>query len=109
VIDTGASVSVSPILKDCVGPLQLCATTNLQGLSGTMEVSGEGTVEWLVRDMFGSKRRIRTTAYYAHVASIWLLSPHTYFKEKKAGRLLITHYRSIVMAHKHSRGGARLF
>jgi hypothetical protein len=33
VIDTGALVSVSPILKYCVGPMSPCATTNIQGLS----------------------------------------------------------------------------
>jgi hypothetical protein len=45
VIETETSVSVTPILKDVVGPLRPCATANLQGLSGTTEVSREGTVE----------------------------------------------------------------
>jgi hypothetical protein len=80
VIDTGASVSVTPVLTDFIGPLRPCATANLKGLSGSTEVIGEGTVNWLVRDMFGNKRKIRTTAYYVPEASIRLFSPQTYFK-----------------------------
>jgi hypothetical protein len=63
VIDTGASVSVTPVLTDFLGPLCPCDTANLKGISGTAEVIGEGAVNWLVRDMFGNKRKIRTTAY----------------------------------------------
>jgi hypothetical protein len=62
VIDTGASVSVTPVLTDFLGPLRPCATANLKGLIGTTEVIGEGTFNWLVRDMFGNKRKISTTA-----------------------------------------------
>jgi hypothetical protein len=77
VIDTGASVSVTPVLTDFIGPLLPCATANLKGLSGSTEVIGEGTVKWLMRDMFGNKRNIRTTAYYVPEASIRLFSPQT--------------------------------
>jgi hypothetical protein len=35
VIDTGASVSVTPVLTDFLRPLRLFATANLKGLSGT--------------------------------------------------------------------------
>jgi hypothetical protein len=91
VIDTGSSVSVTPVLTDFLGHLRTCATTNVKGLSGTTEVIGEGTVNWMVRDMFGNKRKISTTAYCIPEASICLFSPHTYFKEKMAGSLQITH------------------
>jgi hypothetical protein len=91
VIDTGASVSVTPVITDFLGPLHPCATGNLKGLSGTTEVIGEGTINCLVRDMFGNKRKISKTAYYVPEASIRLFSPQTYFKEKKAGSLQITH------------------
>jgi hypothetical protein len=103
VIDTGASVSVTPVLTDFIGPLRPCATANLKGLSGSTEVIGEGTVNWLVRDMFGKKRKIRTTAYYVPEASIRLFVPQTYFKEKKAGSLLITHDRMTLTLKDGSR------
>jgi hypothetical protein len=76
---------------DFLGPLRPCAMANLKGLSGMTEVIGEGTVNWLVRDMFGNKRKIRTTAFYVPYDSIRLFSPQTYFKENKAGSLHITH------------------
>jgi hypothetical protein len=103
VIDTGASISVTPVITDLLGPLRPCATANLKGLSGTTEVIGEGTVNWLVRDMFGNKRKIRTTAYYILEASICILSPQTYFKEKKAGSLQITHDRMTLTLKDGSR------
>jgi hypothetical protein len=52
VIGTGASVSVTPVLTDFLVHLRPCATANLKGLSRTTEVIGEGTVNWVVRDMF---------------------------------------------------------
>jgi hypothetical protein len=103
VIDTGASVSVTPVLTDFIGPLRPCTTANLKGLSGSTEVIGEVMVKWLVRDMFGNKRKIRTTAYYVPEASIRLFSPQTYFKEKKAGSLLITHDRTTLTLKDGSR------
>jgi hypothetical protein len=42
--DIGASVSVTPVFTDFIGPLRPYATANLKGLSGTTEVIGEGTV-----------------------------------------------------------------
>jgi hypothetical protein len=103
VIDTGASISVNPVLMDFLGPLRPCATGNLKGLSGTTEVIGERTVNWLVRDMFGNKMKIRTTAYYVPEASIRLFSPQTYFKENKAGSLHITHNRTSLTLKEGSR------
>jgi hypothetical protein len=103
VIDTGASISVTPVLTDFIGPLRPCATVNLKVLSGSTEVIGEVTVSWLVRGMFGNKRKIRTTAYYVPEASIRLFSHQTYFKEKKAGSLLITHDRTTLTLKDGSR------
>jgi hypothetical protein len=40
VIDTGASVSVTPVITDFIGPLRPCDTANLKGLSGSTEVIG---------------------------------------------------------------------
>jgi hypothetical protein len=94
---------VTPVLTDFIGPLSPCATANLKGLSGSTEVIGEGTVNWLVRDMFGNKRKIQTTAYYVPEASVRLFSPQTYFKEKKAGSLLITHDRTTLTLKDGSR------
>jgi hypothetical protein len=79
-----------------------CPSANLQGLSGKTEVIGEETVEWLVREIFGNKRKIRTPVYYLPATSIRIFSPHTFFKEKKAGSLLITHDRSTLTLNERS-------
>jgi hypothetical protein len=89
VIDTGASVSATPILKDFVDSKD--------------RIIGEGPVEWLIRYMFGNKRRIRATAYYVYAASTRLFSPQTYFNDKKAGSPLITHDQSTLMLKDKSR------
>ena len=88
VIDTGASMSITPNLSDFVTPLHACKITELNGLSHKSPVLGEGKVEWTVRDVFGSVRTIQTMAYYVPSASIRLLSPQTYFQEHRAGRLI---------------------
>jgi hypothetical protein len=55
--------------------------------------------------MFENKIRVRTTSYYAPSASIRVFSPQTYFKEKKAGSLLITQDRSALTL----KDGTRLY
>jgi hypothetical protein len=94
---------VNPVITHFLGPLRPCATANLKSLSGRTEVIGEGKVNWLVRDMFGNKRKIRTPTYYVPESSIRLFSPHTYFKEKKAGSLQITHDRTMLTLKDGSR------
>jgi hypothetical protein len=103
VIDTGNSISVTPALTNFLRPLRPCATAKIKGLSGTTEVICEGTVKWMVRDMFGNNRKIRTTAYYVPEASIHLFSPRTYFKEHKYGSLQITHDRTTFTLKDRSR------
>jgi hypothetical protein len=89
VIDTGASVSVTPIVADFVGPIRPYAVEGLKGLNSEAKVVGEGTVEWMIRDVLGSVRRVRTTEFYVPEASIRLFSPHTYFREHEAGSLFM--------------------
>ena len=88
VIDTGASLSLTPHLNDFVGPLTAPKIRNLNGLSGQTSVKGVGTVEWTVIDVFGVKNTIRTVAYYVPDARIRLFSPQTYFQEQRGGRLV---------------------
>jgi hypothetical protein len=53
--------------------------------------------------MFWNNRKIRTTAYYVPDASIRIFSPQTYFKEKKAESLIITHDRTTLTLKDGSR------
>jgi hypothetical protein len=84
-IDSGASVSVAPHIRDFCGPLQKCPTESLDGLSSKTEVLGMGKVTWEVQDFYGVKRTITTMAYYVTAANIRLFSPKVYFDEQNGG------------------------
>jgi hypothetical protein len=89
IIDTGASMSLTPCMDDFLGKLDPSPVTELHGLNTTTKVYGIGTVSWSVRDVFGVVRVLKTKAYYVPDASIWLFSPQTYFKSVASGSLLI--------------------
>jgi hypothetical protein len=75
VIDSGASLAVTPILKDFVGFIKPSNLTSLQGISARTNVKGEGTVCWIIRDPLGQVHQLRTKAYYVPGAKIRLFSP----------------------------------
>ena len=83
VIDTGASVSLTPQPEDFVGPIRPPSLKSLQGLKGSVNIVGEGTVEWRVRDVLGQVRTISTKGFYVPSASVRLFSPQTYLKEHR--------------------------
>jgi len=85
VIDTGASMSVTPCKDDFIDEIQPTHVGDLQGLSGSMECQGQSLVQWTVRDVFGSVRIIQTHAYYVPKATIRLYSLQQYFQEQDAG------------------------
>ena len=85
IIDTGASIPLTPIITDFVGTIEPANLDSLQGLSSKTKVCGQGTVKWKVQDMFGVVRTLTTKAYYVPEASIRLMSPQQYFKEKGSG------------------------
>jgi hypothetical protein len=85
VIDSGASVSVTPHIRDFRGPLQKCPTKSLDGLSSKTEVLGMVKVTWEVKDFYGVKMTITTMAYYVPTANIRLFSPKVYFDEQNGG------------------------
>jgi hypothetical protein len=64
VIDTGASVSLTPFKSDFVGPIKSSDIPEMQGLSAAAKVAGKGKVKWTVRDLFGRTKTIFTEAYY---------------------------------------------
>ena len=96
VIDSGASRSLTPNRNDFVGKIRAANVTELNGLSSTTRVEGVGMVQWTVRDVFGTVRTIKTTAYYVPSASIRLFSPQTYFQENDAGRFVMEARRTIL-------------
>jgi hypothetical protein len=82
VIDSGASVSITPHVRDFRGPFQKCPTKSLDGFSSKTEVLGMGKVTWEVQDFYGVKRTVTTIAYYVPAANIRFFSPKVYFDEQ---------------------------
>ena len=85
VIDTGASVSLTPNEKDFIGKIRPCGIKQLNGLSDTTEVIGEGVVAWTVRDALGTTRVIQTKAYYVPATTIRLFSHKCISRRKWEG------------------------
>ena len=96
VIDTGASISLTPSRSDFISEIAPCSLKHITGLTGKTVVTGKGTVEWEVRDVLGVRKRIRTVAYLVPDASIRLFSPQCYFQENHAGSLLVQHSKTIL-------------
>jgi hypothetical protein len=81
VIDSGASVTITPILKDFVASIRPSNLTSLQDISARTNVEGEGTLCWTIRGALGQVRQLRTKAYYVTGAKIHLFSTQQYFEE----------------------------
>ena len=87
VIDTGASLSLTPYKEDFVEPPQPCLLKALHNVSSTTKVEGVGTVAWRVIDLYGAVHTIKTRAYYVPSASIRLYSPQRHFQQSLEGAL----------------------
>jgi hypothetical protein len=90
VINTGASLSLTPIQEDFIGNLKEMPLSKLNGLSSKTEVIGVGTVECTIQDLLGVINTIHTRAYYVPKATIRLFSPQCYFQEQNARSCMIT-------------------
>jgi hypothetical protein len=86
IIDTGASVSVSPNEADFIGPIMaIPGGKKIEGLNSQVQVEGHGRVRWTVHDKNGCEGTIETQACYIPSASIRLMSPQTCFQEGERG------------------------
>jgi hypothetical protein len=87
VIDTGASLSLTPVLDDFVGPLEPADITEIRGVTHSAKVLGWGMASWEIRDVFGVVRTITTRAYHVPDCKIRLFSPQRHFKAMNGGNL----------------------
>jgi hypothetical protein len=81
IIDSGDSITITPILADFVGSVKPSTITSLQGISARTNVEGEGTVCWTIPDALSQVHQLKTKAYYVPGAKICLFSPQQYFEE----------------------------
>ena len=68
IFDTGATVSVSPSREDFIDFVP--SSNSLTNITGHSEVSGYGTVKWILYDDAGRKHTIMTPAYYVPEARV---------------------------------------
>jgi len=85
VIDSGASVSLSPCFADFIHGICPSSLVDLRGLDGTVAVSGEGFIEWCVFDIHNIIQTIWTRAFFVPSAEIRLFSTQSYFQEGNSG------------------------
>eukprot|EP00978_Attheya_sp_CCMP212_P024165 scaffold75537_cov39-Attheya_sp.AAC.1 len=64
IIDSGASVSITPVKSDFVGPITPLPKQTVKGLNHMLKIEGIGRVRWRIVDSNGRKAVIETTAYY---------------------------------------------
>jgi hypothetical protein len=101
VIDTGASISVSPHQDDFVDGISTSIIQDLKGLDHSTKVQGMGMVEWTVYDLHTFIREIWTIAFYVLDATIRLFSPQAYFLEGSGrGHLHCDKDRSLLLQNK---------
>jgi len=89
VIDSGATASVSYVKEDFVGTIHPSPFHQMQGLAESLEVMGQGTVQWIVDLDDGKPITIETQAYYVPSMSLRLLSPQDYFHQLQNGYAII--------------------
>ena len=91
VLDTGASVSLTPFRDDFVSfsPCNL----EITGIGATSPVRGKGIVRWQVYDPNNLCTTIETEAMYMPEANIRLYSPQKHFIEQKGGSLYLDRHK----------------
>jgi len=83
VIDTGASCSVTPNIHDFITTPTSPDEISMEGLNGEKTaVVGEGTIQWDIEDIHGTRDHIETFAYYMPKANVRLFSPQVYVTEQ---------------------------
>jgi hypothetical protein len=96
VIDTGASICVTPNAADFVNGISTGNLPELRGLNHTSQVAGTGLVEWTIFDVNNRVRKIRAWAFYVPDATIRLFSPQSYFQDQGGGELRCTKNETIL-------------
>ena len=75
IVDTGASVCISPAKSDFVPGSYKESNMQVRDLSGSNKVVGEGLLRWAVKDTSGETRVIEVFGIHIPTAGVRLLSP----------------------------------
>ena len=88
IFDTGASVSVSPDLKDFIEYKPVKGTHGLTNITGESAVQGTGQLCWELYSDTGKKKVIMTKGYYVPEAKVRLFSVQSYLGTEKGSFVL---------------------
>ena len=76
VIDTGASVTITPFQTDFITPLQPIQQTTIQGIASGLQVAGTGTVCYTFRNDDGEQQTVEISpCLYVPQCTVCLLCP----------------------------------
>jgi len=89
VIDSGASVSVSPCEEDFNEGIKSANDFKLSGLAYDICVKGMGWVQWRLIDLNKQVASIDTIAYFVAKAGVQLFCPQAYFQENGEESLML--------------------
>ena len=81
VLDSGASLSITPDSNDFIEPIQPSRIRSISGLNSSEKVQGCGKIRWIVKDVNDAPFAIETFALHIPTASIRLFSPQDYFHQ----------------------------
>jgi len=79
IVDTGASVWISPHKKDFT--TYVPSTMKIKDLSSTNMVDGEGIIRWDLQDEKGYRVTVEALGYHIPAAKVRLLSPQVLIKK----------------------------
>ena len=85
VIDSRASLSISPLKSDFIGHIQPLSL-HLGGMARGMPIVGKGNVEWTFTTPNGTTVTVKTLCYYVPDCPTRLLSPQQLFNKSKGIR-----------------------
>jgi hypothetical protein len=75
ILDSGASIAISPNKDDFVGPMSSPGIgTRLKGIVKGLSIQGKGHVMWTVLDTSGQLRALKVPTYFVPQARVRLLS-----------------------------------
>ena len=94
ILDTGASISITPVLSDFVEELQPPPVHTVHGINSSNKIEGAGTVEWQVNNIDGTPQTIKTFALYLPTAKVRLFSPQDYFRISNGGSANVTKHET---------------
>lgn len=102
VLDSGASISITPVLSDFVNGLQPSPIPAVHGIQTSSPVMGAGQVHWKLQDITGNVQTISTFELYLPTAHVRLFSPQHYFRNSKSGNVILDNTTTYFKCHDKS-------